>query len=102
MLNPKSFTCERCGECCKKLYILLSDSDISRIESFDYRMNDFSEIEPLGEYKGKRVLKKINGKCVFLENKDGKFSCSIYESRPEICKKYPFFGKEVESCKPRI
>ncbi|MBW2979822.1 YkgJ family cysteine cluster protein [Candidatus Woesearchaeota archaeon] len=95
MLNPKTFNCERCGECCKKLYIILNDSDIKNIEKHGYQLDSFSETEQVGEYKGKRVLKKINGRCVFLTNDS---LCKIYDSRPEICKKYPFFEKEVDSC----
>ena len=95
MLNPKTFKCERCGDCCKKLYIILNDSDIKDIKKLGYQLDSFSEIEQVGEYKGKRVLKKIDGRCVFLADDN---LCKIYDSRPEICKKYPFFGKEVESC----
>jgi Fe-S-cluster containining protein len=100
MLDPKSFKCERCAECCKKLYIILNDEDIKNIEKLGYSKEDFCEGELIGEFKGKFVLKKEDDKCIFLEkDKDG-YSCSIYESRPEICRKYPFFGKEVETCKP--
>jgi Fe-S-cluster containining protein len=97
MLNPKTFVCERCGECCKKLYILLASNDIERIKKLGHALDSFSESEQLGEYKGKRVLKKVDSKCIFLSDDN---LCKIYDSRPEICRKYPFFGKPVESCKP--
>ncbi|MFC1704897.1 YkgJ family cysteine cluster protein [Nanoarchaeota archaeon] len=95
MLDPQTFKCGRCGECCKRLYILLNDSDIKNIEKLGYVLDCFSEVEPVGEFKGKRVLRKVDERCIFL-TKDN--LCKIYESRPEICKKYPFFDKEVESC----
>ncbi len=95
MLNPKSFKCSRCGECCKRLYVLLSQDDIKKIEELGYGDDSFSTIEYIGEFKGKRALRKKDGKCIFLAEGN---KCLIYCSRPDICKKYPFFGKPVESC----
>lgn len=102
MLDPKTFVCEHCGECCKKLYIVLSDEDIKQIEKLGYSKDDFCEGEVVGEFKGRFVLKKEDGQCIFLKKEANGYSCEIYESRPEICKKYPFFEKEIESCKPNL
>lgn len=98
MLNKKTFRCKRCGECCKKCIIVLNKSDIKRIKKVGYREEEFLEIDA----GGKPILRHINGKCVFLEKENNKYSCKIYAIRPTVCKKYPFFGKKVNSCKPQI
>mgnify|MGYP001617376438 CR=1 FL=1 len=103
-LNPKTFQCCRyCGECCKKTFVWLSPWDIHRIESLGHSKEEFSEPDNnLG--KGALVLKKKDdgSGCIFLkEGADGTFQCSIYENRPAICRKYPFFGDQIDDCRPR-
>ena len=70
MLDSKTFKCERCGECCKKLYIILNDSDIGNIEKLGYSKDAFCEVELVGEFKGKFVLKKEDIKCIFLKKEE--------------------------------
>jgi|ETNmetMinimDraft_2_1059921.scaffolds.fasta_scaffold46311_1 Fe-S-cluster containining protein len=94
MLSKKTFKCERCSSCCKKYIIKLYGDDIKRIRK-RYSVDSFMdklEIGPIND----RILRKVNGACVFLK----KNSCEIYSIRPKICKQYPFFSKNVESCKP--
>ena len=103
MLSPENFKCDRkCGRCCIETVVLLSKKDICRIKKAGYPEKDFMDYENLGPYKGKPSLKKSrNGWCVFLKkSKDGIFSCGIYKSRPEICRKYPFFGTPIDNCLP--
>ena len=95
MLDPKTFRCERCGECCNKYIIKLSRKDIREIEKLGYK--DFYEYDRI---IGSNVLKKVNHECIFIKKKGGKYLCQIYRSRPLVCKRYPFFKKDVKSCKP--
>jgi len=74
----KKFKCLRCGQCCK-LRVKLSKEDIARIKKAG--KNDFVEE---GSW-----LKRTNGYCQFLEIKKGKARCTIYNSRPEICRWWP-------------
>ncbi|MBE8539282.1 YkgJ family cysteine cluster protein [Geoglobus acetivorans] len=69
-----------CHECCVETEMQLSERDLKRIESLGYDRNDFSV-----EVDGVRILRNIDGKCLFL--KDGQ--CSIYDSRPLGCRLYP-------------
>jgi len=97
MLTPKNFICNRkCGRCCIVTVVLLLDEDIKRIKKQGFSQDFFVDYEMLGEYRGKPSLKKNkDGWCVFLKkDKKGIFSCGIYENRPQICKKYPFFGEK--------
>lgn len=76
------FKCIRCGNCCRLGFIELSDGDIDCIRKDGH--DDFVDIIK----SGKRKLKKDRGLCVFLKDN----SCSIYNVRPEVCRKFPFFS----------
>jgi Fe-S-cluster containining protein len=39
-----------------------------------------------------------NGYCFFLSDKNGSFSCSVYEARPEICRNYPSKPIQQSAC----
>lgn len=97
-LKEKDFACERCGESCKPL-VQVSQHDIERISSLGY--SDFLMPDPLNS--GNTVLRKEGDYCLFLKKNDDGFFCSIYEHRPEVCRKYPFFkeGMKLKSCRPK-
>ncbi|MFH1125768.1 MAG: YkgJ family cysteine cluster protein [Candidatus Altiarchaeota archaeon] len=80
-LRKGLFSCSKCGNCCRLRFVALTEEDIRRIESKGYQK--FHE-----KFKDEFVMKRNNGKCVFL---DGSGSCSIYEIRPEVCRNFPFF-----------
>jgi Fe-S-cluster containining protein len=95
-----AFVCERCGECCTVYTVVLSPEDIKNIEALGFAKSHFAVYNPDRKEGVEFTLKRIGGKCIFLEYKDAKASCKIYEKRPAICKVYPFFQDEVTSCKP--
>jgi len=43
-----------------------------------------------GECLGCGECCKASFPCPFLYEKDGKFLCKIHETKPEVCKTYPF------------
>lgn len=102
MLTKNNFTCERCGECCKVYTVVLNDEDIHRIRKLGYSLDFFAQqdLDPENR-KLQYVLKREDGKCIFLLFKNNEIYCKIYENRPEICKIYPFFHEEIVSCKPK-
>ncbi len=90
LIRKQSFSCKRCGRCCK-LLLKLNEEDIERIKTKGHK--DFHVVK-----KGKCCMKRINDYCIFLKLNKGICSCSIYEYRPKICKKFPklkSFGKAV-------
>ena len=102
LLTKKAFKCNRyCGECCKKMLVFLGSKDIKNIKGLGYNEEEFLEKDPFNK---KRVILRKDGQgCVFLKkDKNDKYSCRIYENRPDTCRKYPFFtGKEkLKSCLP--
>ena len=96
-LNKKSFRCERCGDCCKHI-TKIEKEDIEKIKSLSYKESDFVEEDPFD--KEGFVLKIKDNKCIFLANNDKINFCKIYDSRPEVCRIYPFFIGKISSCKP--
>ena len=69
-----------CHSCCLNTEMMLTESDVRRIESLGYE-GFYAEKE------GFIVLKNVNGRCFFLSD-DG--LCRIYDDRPEGCRYYPF------------
>lgn len=101
IFKKQNFQCNRyCGECCKKLVVEVDGSEIKKIKSLGYKEEDF--LEKGFFHPEKFTLKRNKDGCVFLkQEKDRLYSCKIYENRPKICKKYPFFnGNAVKSCFP--
>lgn len=90
--------CSDCGgRCCLDQRVILSKSDIDRIASRGYKLEDFAEFRD-----GFWRLKNYMGPCVFLDRRTGK--CTIHEFKPTVCRLYPviyFDGKvaiDVETC----
>jgi hypothetical protein len=86
------FECTRCPICCgdtekKTRSILLLRIEAERIArktlmTIDAFADEIEDSEPYVY----RMKKTANGKCVFLVDN----SCSIYRTRPVICRFYPF------------
>ncbi len=86
------FSCTLCGDCCRNRVIPLYEEDIERLKSAGYEdfyeSTDSIEFELTGApYKMK--LRK-DGSCIFLEDN----MCSVYEIRPDTCRRYPFIVGE--------
>ena len=75
----KKFKCQHCGRCCRFI-VWLNDKDIKRIKTgTDY----------VGSILGQKFIKPKKLKCRFLKFKNGKSHCSIYNTRPGVCRRYP-------------
>jgi len=102
MFTKESFQCNRyCGECCKKLSVMVSKEDIKNITKLGIKKEDFLDEDLLSI--NKFMLKRDKNGCVFLKkHEDGMYSCTIHNNRPKTCRQYPFFGKnKIESCLPQ-
>ena len=106
------FSCQSCGHCCTDVVCLPTPWDVMRIvrevrvhpEEFlvFITSDEITEVEDDDptwlEVNGTRYLMALKrGKkgCVFLNKKTLK--CKIYESRPILCRLYPFCYEETES-----
>ncbi len=81
-----SFNCKRCGYCCT-LVPRLGFFEMIKI----WLKGNRNFIEKDGA--GRRCIKLVDGDCYFLERKDGKTSCRIYDVRPQTCRDFPYGEK---------
>ena len=109
--NPKA--CETCaGNCCigESGYIWVTNEEIDAMaESLNYTREDFIN-EYLLKIRYRFSIKEVpyegGHRCVFFNLH--KRQCSIYATRPEQCRTFPFWGyfkekiNEVESECPGI
>lgn len=89
-IRKQLFTCTRCGHCCR-LRVNLEPEDIPRLEAIGKK--DFVET-----IKGRPYLKQVNGYCPWMDLKDGKARCTVYEHRPKICRDFPKARKWGMDC----
>jgi len=91
--------CIKCAECCKNYpFVELSQDEIIELEKVTgLPSDDFSN------RKGRAVEEyfldfKENGDCIFLNEKNGEYSCGVYEARSVICRTYPAKKSETDVC----
>ena len=72
--------CLSCGACCEETEMILTPSDVRRLEALGYKREEFA-VPRGGFYR----LRNVKGRCYFLRG--GR--CAIYEYRPIGCSMYP-------------
>jgi Fe-S-cluster containining protein len=99
-LNKDTFKCVKCGECCRPV-VKVNEEEIQRIEETGKKREDFIVLDPVTEDPSIKTLKQVNGVCMFLKREGDKFVCSIYNNRPNTCRKYPFTDEgKLKDCRP--
>lgn len=103
MVDPLSFRCTSCGNCCRSLRVAVTARDVARLANatslplpqlVDWLAPD--EVDMCGEpesfvqlREGRRlmVLAQREGACRLL---DASERCLVYEARPRDCRAFPF------------
>jgi Fe-S-cluster containining protein len=96
------FTCQKCGKCCRELPIEVFASDIRRWLS-ERRSDILLNVSFLDNYPHKGTggfyvidtVKNPKRSCPFF-NEEG--LCDIHDTKPRVCKDYPYGPKGHESC----
>lgn len=94
------FECQQCGECCKK-YAGTLKASVEDIERWKREgREDILEYVYVFEFDGiiiggdlwfdPKTGEEIIGTCPFLKKSKGKFICLIHDTKPTVCKEYPF------------
>ncbi len=85
-------TCIRCATCCLPGLSLVCDADLERWkrEKRDDILHIYENRHPV--WAGDHIISSENGcnqsGCPFLQSGDGGFSCSIYDTRPDVCRNF--------------
>jgi Fe-S-cluster containining protein len=82
--------CSHCGVCCEKTEMMLSNTDIERLERLGHDRQKFVRHDRHGFAR----LKNRHGICVFYDFE--KCRCQIYKHRPLGCQIYPVIYSKQE------
>jgi len=86
------FKCKRCATfCCKLGGPKLTADDIERLKQAGYDEAEFRD-DVHGSLKN-----RADGSCVFLQltRRRDVYECSVYDSRPVLCRLYPFYFQRM-------
>ncbi|RLE67681.1 MAG: YkgJ family cysteine cluster protein [Thermoprotei archaeon] len=75
-------TCRSCGACCRATEMILTLSDVRRLEALGYRREEFA-VKKGDHY----VLRNVSGVCYFYDERSK--MCRVYDYRPIGCSLYP-------------
>jgi Fe-S-cluster containining protein len=98
------FECRQCATfCCKLGGPNLTKKDLDRIANTGYEAREFfipftGRSESSSTFLGS-LRSKENGSCIFLRFNQEKenYSCAVYDSRPALCRLYPFDFQKINS-----
>lgn len=99
------FTCTQCGNCCTGPtgFVLFTDKEASAMaKDLKIPKDEFYEQYTRDTIVGRSLNENKTGygyDCVFLtrDEKTGKTGCSVYKSRPEQCRTWPFWDSNLAS-----
>lgn len=100
MKNGKTVNCRRCGKCClTNLIAYVTEADMQRWR-YEKREDIFHIIEAQqGVWAGDRLVSAANGHslycCPFLKWDKNRYACSIYNTRPHVCREYGPGSSEI-------
>lgn len=88
-----SFSCQRCGKCCKEIGIPWTELDPHLVADY-LKIDRYNFIDLCGfivnEYSGEIEHPELSvTPCPFLKYNKENAVCKIYPVRPWICKGYP-------------
>lgn len=92
-----AFTCTQCGDCCTGApgYVWVDAAEIERlhhrlgISRDEFTMRFVRRVGPRLS-----LIERPNGDCIFWDREQG---CTVYEARPEQCRRWPFWTSNVST-----
>jgi uncharacterized protein len=90
--------CLTCANCCKTSPPLISKSDIRRIASFlNITPKNFERQYVITDHNGEMSFSFVP--CRFLQDDN---TCSIYDVRPEACRRYPHTDEKEYTLRTKL
>jgi uncharacterized protein len=91
--------CKKCAECCKNYpFVELSQHEILELEKLTKLPSEAFANQKGGAVEEFFLDFKENGDCIFLNERNGDYSCGVYEARSAICRNYPAKQSQNEVC----
>lgn len=95
-----SFSCTQCGNCCSGPpgFVWVTREEIARIARFLGRANgrlDKDHVRRVGLRTS--LTEKPDGDCIFLQRREGKAYCGVYDARPVQCRTWPFWNENLRT-----
>jgi len=82
--------CQYCADCCRRSMPAVTEQEIETIaRTTGKKPEEFTRPAHHAILDLYVLQNKSNGECIFLEKEEEKFSCSIYEVRPQECVDFP-------------
>ena len=103
VIDFDNYDCQQCGACCVSDfdsvdYVHLREEDLDRLNADEYKQFVYTDATYGKTQCSMRTARDSEGncRCAALEGQVGKsVSCSIYERRPLVCRK---FQPETAEC----
>ena len=92
-----AFTCTRCGACCTGApgYVWVDRDEVAALARHrGVSVEQFTRGFVRRVNNRLSLIEKPNGDCVFWDHSAG---CTVYESRPEQCRTWPFWPENIAS-----
>jgi uncharacterized protein len=92
--------CLQCAHCCRVATAKVTERDVDRLARH-FRVKPeriLADYVVESEEEGFILRRRENGECVFLEGNE----CTVYESRPETCQRYPHLVRGPGSIASRM
>lgn len=78
--------CTTCGNCCKVLEAGVAEDEITRLSKIKNVSAEYFKVQFLQKEAGSEASYLKDAPCMFLKEN---CLCSIYEDRPNACRRYP-------------
>jgi Fe-S-cluster containining protein len=97
-------SCLRCdGNCCKRYFVTLTDTDVIRLFKSGSRLNDILDWIPVPSvystypdvrletgYHYMALKRKVDGACILSTRVEGAIRCGVHGNHPMLCRLFPY------------
>ena len=91
------FSCTRCGACCAGTpgFVWVDEDEMRRLaDALGLSLEAFGKLYLRRVGLRYSLIEKPNHDCIFWDRAEG---CTVYDSRPDQCKTWPFWSQNVET-----
>lgn len=81
--------CHRCGICCERWQPLLTRAESERLAAYlglSPAAFEAAYTQPYPLDDERRLLRRVDGHCVFLRYEERRTTCTVHPARPQACR----------------